>query len=708
MPVLAAVPERGPFDTGSSANTLEDGNYSFHLDAQNSQSSGEECSEEWSGDGFSSVSMSKKNSLASIDELPHSVPGQRPSLIDRRHSEPRGENKGAQVRNSRRSSQASSSSGGKRGYSMASDYSADNLQCASSSASPPPTDAAGQQPMLPTGDEGDSKLRRLTMTSTRSSGSSMSPSASMDSISSCNSVSSHPALQGRRRSKELRPPAVETPSSKGSLKLRRGLSLTLELAETAAKDEAAASMQKLKPQSDQEEEMKTAEQEADAKSKSRAKSSESAAPAGERRTMLKDKFLSGGASCCSPENKQPAVQLMYCRPVGKKGEDQDRKRREEPLVPRRLPAAFANRRSVIFFDWDDTLCPTTWIRSIVKAHMAELQDWDHVPANFDWQWEIPAWFYRPLPEDPRVIELMADLQRAVINVLNCAQAYGAVCIVTNAVPGWVDKTMKKWLPELKQYIYGHGFRPPIQVLYAQEAFDRPTGPAANLPWLNDLGEYMWWKWSAMAGALEGDLCDLYRLGAGRGAGAGASGAGASGEGAEAAPISWCANSGAADRIRSVVSIGDNEAEMQACRLAVCALDQRRGDPRRRRVHPAAKGGLNGKRRLVRTPSLDAPELSEQRWPWVKCVKLRERMTARHLSLQLEDLAELLPKIAAARSNFRLELGQLESDLASPLSPLSPNIEKVPRLPRSPCALSGLLAGQQGDFEVEKLLLTQTV
>ena len=35
-------------------------------------------------------------------------------------------------------------------------------------------------------------------------------------------------------------------------------------------------------------------------------------------------------------------------------------------------------------------------------------------------------------------------------VLKSAQKFGAVCIVTNAVHGWVEKSMKKWLPKLKE------------------------------------------------------------------------------------------------------------------------------------------------------------------------------------------------------------------------------------------------------------------
>lgn len=36
------------------------------------------------------------------------------------------------------------------------------------------------------------------------------------------------------------------------------------------------------------------------------------------------------------------------------------------FVPRPRPVSFPHRRNVIFFDWDDTLCPTSWIRKLLK------------------------------------------------------------------------------------------------------------------------------------------------------------------------------------------------------------------------------------------------------------------------------------------------------------------------------------------------------
>lgn len=179
-----------------------------------------------------------------------------------------------------------------------------------------------------------------------------------------------------------------------------------------------------------------------------------------------------------------------------------------------LPGAFPNYRTLIFFDWDDTLCPTSWIRRILTEHMSDQWRWiaGEACAEVDWRYTIPAWFGQPLPDHPHIRESIRLLQQAVIDLICVAQTLGVVVIVTNAVDGWVDKTTKKWLPSLKQYIRGHGARPPIAVLYGQRLYKRPSrgSRAATLDWIDEYGELTWWKKDAMIDALE-RVDDLYRL-----------------------------------------------------------------------------------------------------------------------------------------------------------------------------------------------------
>jgi len=404
------------------------------------------------------------------------------------------------------------------------------------------------------------------------------------------------------------------------------------------------------------------------------------------------KYLSGGRFCASPENKQPAVQLMLNSNTSVSSKANTPALHVPRLsIQRPLPGSFPNRRTVFFFDWDDTLCPTTWIRSILKAHIADILEFASPSGpcpEADWRDAIPGWFSQPLPDEPVLHEWMADLQRAAIDVINVAQAFGVVCIVTNAVPGWVEKTIKKWLPQLTQYIRGHGARPPIKVIYGQQVYKQPTGTATSLPWVNELGPYMWWKKSAMTMALD-EIEELYRLEDTQRS-PNAELQGGCGRSSEVLPdVSWCAN-GDGKRISSVISIGDNEAEMQAAEISAHGHEWRRialhesdnspswscadegrplsgtdigtvGDAIGRRENLSCtdlnNGNLASSQRIphrLAAASLEIPGSSH--WPFVKLVKFRECPHVKELLSQLEDAVDVLPKLAALRDHQRIDIG----------------------------------------------------
>jgi len=343
---------------------------------------------------------------------------------------------------------------------------------------------------------------------------------------------------------------------------------------------------------------------------------------------------------------------------------------------RPLPGAFPNRRTLIFFDWDDTLCPTSWIRHILKDHMSDQWDWavgaDSCTSDVvvDWQDQIPAWFGQPLPDLPHIRDHIQQLQSAAIQVINVAQSLGIVCIVTNAVDGWVEKTMQKWLPELKQYVLGHGARPPIMVLYGQQQYmqPRPESTAANLSWVDGLRELTWWKQAAMYFALA-HVDDLYRVErvvesprrVPKKAPADSYQSGAEESAPSAVPASapqgsmfpqkrqpcvqWQADRGAKGLV-SVVSIGDSEAEMQAAELAALAHG----------AHDAPSAGASESHRRRRPLSAPAPgDRLVGGHPLVKNVKLKEGPNADQLIAELRLMAKTLPQIVAARSDLRLEV-----------------------------------------------------
>lgn len=262
--------------------------------------------------------------------------------------------------------------------------------------------------------------------------------------------------------------------------------------------------------------------------------------------------------------------------------------------------------------------------------------------------------------------------RAVTNVINVAQAFGVVCIVTNAIPGWVEKTIKKWLPQLTQYIYGHGARPPIKVIYGQRAYKPPSGAAAELSWVNDLGPYMWWKKAAMTQAL--DVVDeLYRV-------EGYRKKGKSEDVLPSLPL-WANRD--CKRIANLISIGDDEAEMQASELAAASYDDRRS---------ARIAGKTQIHHESNTGGVACPS----HWPWVKLMKLKECPHVKQLTAQLEELAELIPQVVTLRSHTRVEMDRGEAS--------RPNLS-----PRSRSKLcSKLLQEEDASMWVERSLRMQLV
>jgi hypothetical protein len=119
-----------------------------------------------------------------------------------------------------------------------------------------------------------------------------------------------------------------------------------------------------------------------------------------------------------------------------------------------------DRENLIIFDWDDTLCPTTWIRQNLKSAMEDTMEFidigrgkeetaqtEDAPKFWD---EIPSWFRHPLPHEPTYEEPIAELLKVVEEVLRLACGLGRVVVLTNAINGWVRSSAKQWLSPLRQ------------------------------------------------------------------------------------------------------------------------------------------------------------------------------------------------------------------------------------------------------------------
>lgn len=338
-----------------------------------------------------------------------------------------------------------------------------------------------------------------------------------------------------------------------------------------------------------------------------------------------------------------------------------------------FPGAFSKTRSIFVVDWDDTLCPTSWIQRILQEHMTDNFEWS-LDAN-DWQHEVPSWFRQPLPDHPDMLDAMDRIQAEVRNFIDAAQKFGVVCIVTNAVEGWVQKTVKKWLPELTEYILGHGTRPPITVIYGQTLYRYPPpgSESASLGWVDCQGALTWWKTVAIFSAL-GRLDELYRL-------AQETRKSQNSTSSSPVPSSSCENPlqqvqsdekvlppvprsfGGLAHLFNVISIGDNVAEMRASWLAT-TMWQLSSRGATRCGHSALKPSqevvaATDPRQARKQRSLSAPPPTRKGPPWVKHFKLAEAPSVDDLVQQIRRLRLALPHVVASMSH--LQVGPEELD-----------------------------------------------
>lgn len=80
--------------------------------------------------------------------------------------------------------------------------------------------------------------------------------------------------------------------------------------------------------------------------------------------------------------------------------------------------------TLLIFDWDDTLCPTTWLND--QGLLLEESKY--------------------LCEEQRAC--LQSLTEGAIRMLRTAQMHGKVVIVTNACQGWVEMSCSKFMPLL--------------------------------------------------------------------------------------------------------------------------------------------------------------------------------------------------------------------------------------------------------------------
>jgi len=116
----------------------------------------------------------------------------------------------------------------------------------------------------------------------------------------------------------------------------------------------------------------------------------------------------------------------------------------DSLVSTGSQAQFFNPdQTIIIFDWDDTLCPSSWIRANKRVLS----------------------FFRPAPNIEKFQRPLRELQANCEALLKFAMQLGSVIIVTNAMEPWVETSCRNFLPGLMPLITD------LPVVYARSIYE---------------------------------------------------------------------------------------------------------------------------------------------------------------------------------------------------------------------------------------------
>merc|ERR1740121_1978475 len=107
---------------------------------------------------------------------------------------------------------------------------------------------------------------------------------------------------------------------------------------------------------------------------------------------------------------------------------------------------FKPEQTIILLDWDDTLCPSTWIRSNRGALS----------------------FFKPAPNIEKHQVPLRKLEANCEALLRSAMTLGTVIIVTNAMEPWVETSSRHFLPGLLPLVHE------LPVIYARSVYETHT------------------------------------------------------------------------------------------------------------------------------------------------------------------------------------------------------------------------------------------
>mmetsp|Transcript_55448 Transcript_55448/g.140974 ORF Transcript_55448/g.140974 Transcript_55448/m.140974 type:complete len:267 (-) Transcript_55448:277-1077(-) len=152
---------------------------------------------------------------------------------------------------------------------------------------------------------------------------------------------------------------------------------------------------------------------------------------------------SGAASVAASDHSTEA-----CSELGSL--DDEREHRAES-VDSAVPAGQSFEETLIIFDWDDSILPTSWLErqgALQKKRVAASQ-----------KVQLP----------------LQALASKIVETLQEAMKYGRVIIITNAGEGWVQESCRHFLPSIEPYLSY------IPVVSARSAFE-PLGIKSPTEW----------------------------------------------------------------------------------------------------------------------------------------------------------------------------------------------------------------------------------
>lgn len=113
--------------------------------------------------------------------------------------------------------------------------------------------------------------------------------------------------------------------------------------------------------------------------------------------------------------------------------------------------AFTMEETIMIFDWDDTVLPSTWI----QEQGLRLDDGSTVT------------------DEQR--QILDNAAQTAINLLASAKTYGTVVLVTNAEYGWIELSCQKFLPALYPQLDG------VRMVSARSSYE-PQGITSPFEW----------------------------------------------------------------------------------------------------------------------------------------------------------------------------------------------------------------------------------